>query len=122
MKQFTINKGINRSIEFKGIKAQYIIYLCIGVVILLLLFVILYIAGVNSYIGLAVVVPLGVVLYITIQKYSKKYGEHGLVKYSARQKMPQSIVTRSRSCFTLLSVNNHEESEKNGRRTTRLES
>ncbi|MDB5129720.1 DUF4133 domain-containing protein, partial [Mucilaginibacter sp.] len=35
---YQINKGINRPIEFKGLKAQYIGYLGSGLVALLILF------------------------------------------------------------------------------------
>lgn len=33
---YPINRGVNRSLEFKGIKAQYVIYLALGLVLLLL--------------------------------------------------------------------------------------
>ena len=45
---FQINKGINRPIEFHGLKAQYILYFVIGILSLLILFAILYIIGINS--------------------------------------------------------------------------
>lgn len=120
--QFQINRGINRSIEFKGIKAQYITYLCMGLIVLLLLFVILYVFGVNSYICLAIIVPLALIWYLIIQQYSKKYGEHGLTKMSTKKRLPDFIVTRSRVCFTILSSSDHEACEKNGGRVTRMES
>nr|WP_262712406.1 DUF4133 domain-containing protein [Arachidicoccus ginsenosidivorans] len=37
--QYEINKGVNRAIEFRGLKAQYIYYLAVGLAVLLLLFV-----------------------------------------------------------------------------------
>ncbi|HEU4791365.1 MAG TPA: DUF4133 domain-containing protein, partial [Flavobacterium sp.] len=40
---YQINKGINQSIEFKGLKAQYIWYLGGGVVVLMILFAVMYI-------------------------------------------------------------------------------
>lgn len=46
---FQINKGINRPIEFKGLKAQYILYFVVGVLALLILFAVLYMLAVNSY-------------------------------------------------------------------------
>ena len=49
---YQINKGINKPIEFKGLKAQYIWYLGGGLVALLILFAIIYIAGVNMFICL----------------------------------------------------------------------
>ena len=39
---YKINKGINKPIEFKGLKAQYIGYLGAGVIVLLILFAIFY--------------------------------------------------------------------------------
>lgn len=44
---YTINKGINKPVEFKGLKAQYIWYLGGGLIMLLILFAILYICGVT---------------------------------------------------------------------------
>ena len=53
---YKINKGINKPIEFKGLKAQYIWWLGGGIVCLLLLFAILYFIGVNPYISIVIVV------------------------------------------------------------------
>lgn len=74
---YQINKGINRPIEFKGLKAQYIWYLGGGLVTLLILFAILYIAGVNTYICLGLILMLGTLLFIMVYKMSNAYGEHG---------------------------------------------
>jgi hypothetical protein len=38
---YKINKGINKPIEFKGLKAQYIAYLGAGLITLLILFAVL---------------------------------------------------------------------------------
>ena len=56
---YKINKGINKPIEFKGFKAQYIWYLGISLVILLVLFAVLYIVGINTYVCLILIVILG---------------------------------------------------------------
>jgi hypothetical protein len=42
---YNINKGINQPIEFKGLKAQYIWWLCGGLVCLLILFAVTYVSG-----------------------------------------------------------------------------
>jgi len=99
---YEINKGINRSIEFKGIKAQYIIYLAVGMVALLLLFSILYITGVNIYVCLSIILPGGGAFVFYIQRFSRKYGEHGLVKKMAAARLPLAIVSRSRNLFISL--------------------
>jgi hypothetical protein len=96
---YEINKGINRSIEFKGIKAQYIMYLGAGLVGLLLLFAILYVIGVNIYVCLAIILTAGGGLITVVQKFSKKYGEHGLMKKIAKRKLPGFISSRSRLVF-----------------------
>ncbi|MDF2190512.1 DUF4133 domain-containing protein [Paraflavitalea sp. CAU 1676] len=105
---YKINKGINRSIEFKGIQAQYIIYLALGLVGLLLSFALLYMFGVNLYVCLLIIIPSGAVLYFTVQRYSRRYGEHGLVKKVASKQLPRSICTRTRHCFLKLIVIGNE--------------
>lgn len=118
---YQVNKGINRSIEIKGIKAQYIIYLAVGMVILLLLFAILYVIGIGIYLCAGIIIPAGAGLYTGVQKFSKKYGEHGLLNHSASKQLPGQITTRSRICFTQLSEEKHEEErKKTGRRTSDL--
>ncbi|MEO7979194.1 DUF4133 domain-containing protein, partial [Flavobacterium sp.] len=52
---YQINKGINQSIQFKGLKAQYIWYLGGGVIVLMILFAIMYIAGLPSLICIAII-------------------------------------------------------------------
>jgi hypothetical protein len=96
---YKINKGINKPIEFKGFKAQYIWYLGIGLVILLVLFAVLYIVGINTYVCLVLIIVLGAALYIHISKLSNKYGEHGMMKKIASQNVPRVIKSYSRKVF-----------------------
>jgi hypothetical protein len=96
---YSINKGINKPIEFKGFKAQYIWYLGGGLLILLILFAILYIAGVSPFICLAVTILLGSALFIYVSRLSHTYGEHGLMKKLARKSVPQKIKSNSRTIF-----------------------
>jgi hypothetical protein len=96
---YKINKGINKPIEFKGFKAQYIWYLGIGLVGLLVLFAVLYIIGINTYICLGMILILGAILFIRISKLSNKYGEHGMMKKVASQGVPRVIKSYSRKMF-----------------------
>lgn len=100
--KYEINKGINRPIEFKGIKAQYIIYLALGLVVLLFIFAILYVLGAGLYICLGIIIPTGLGLYLTVQNYSNKYGANGLTKKSAASRLPSSIRATSRKYFIQL--------------------
>lgn len=93
---YNINKGINKPIEFKGLKAQYIWYLGGGLVALLILFAIIYIAGVNVFVCLAVILILGCGLFMYVYKLSRTYGEHGLMKKMARKAVPTCIKNHSR--------------------------
>lgn len=96
---YKINKGINKPIEFKGLKAQYIGYLGAGVLTLLILFAILYIIGVNMFVCLGVIVILGTGLFLGIYKLSDTYGQHGLLKRLARRSIPESVVGNTRKVF-----------------------
>ena len=90
-KQYTINKGINRPIEFKGIRAQYIVYLALGLVALLLVFAILYLIGIPLFIILPVTGTAGIMLYSFVNQYSRKYGVHGVMKQAAYRQLPGAL-------------------------------
>lgn len=96
---YTVNKGINKSIEFKGLKAQYIWYLGGGVIALLILFAIMYIIGINSFICLGIILIGGIVLVINIYALSNKYGEHGMMKAMAKRSVPKVLKSYSRKAF-----------------------
>ena len=96
---YSINKGINKPIEFKGFKAQYIWYVGGGLLALLILFAVLYICGIHPFICLAVAILLGSGLLIYVGKLSHTYGEHGLMKKQARRRIPRLIKSNSRNVF-----------------------
>jgi uncharacterized membrane protein YdcZ (DUF606 family) len=96
---YEINKGINKPIEFRGLKAQYIWYLAGGVLGLLILFAILYIVGVNTYVCLVLICILGSLLFATIYRMSNKYGEHGIMKKMANRSVPHVVKSNSRKIF-----------------------
>lgn len=99
---YHINKGINKPIEFKGLKAQYIGYLAIGLVFLLVLFAALYISGLHLFFCLTLIIVLGTGLFISVFRLSHIYGQYGLMKRLARNSIPVSIRFRSRRVFILL--------------------
>jgi hypothetical protein len=92
---YKINKGINKSIEFKGLRAQYIWYLGGGLVSLLILFAVLYICGVNIFLCLFLILVFGAVLFFHTYRMSRKYGEYGLMKKMAKQGIPKVIRNHS---------------------------
>lgn len=96
---YKINKGINKPIEFKGLKAQYIWYLGGGVIFLLFLFAILYISGVNMFVCLALIAALGTGLFMMVYRLSDTYGQHGLVKVFAKRSIPIFLKVSTRALF-----------------------
>ena len=96
---YKVNKGINKSIEFRGLKAQYIWYLGGGLVILLILFAILYVIGVNTFFCVGLILILGTGLFMQVYTLSNKYGEHGMMKKVAKRGVPGTVKSYSRKVF-----------------------
>ncbi|SDF45117.1 protein of unknown function [Mucilaginibacter pineti] len=96
---YHINKGINKSIEFQGLRAQYIWYFGGMVIILMVVFAILYIAGAGTVICMAVIGSSGTYMSIKIFVMSKKHGEHGLMKAMAKKQVPKVLKSYSRRLF-----------------------
>jgi hypothetical protein len=96
---YTINKGINKSIEFKGLKAQYIWYFAAGVIALLILYAILYFVRLNTLICIGIILACGTGLVIKVYELSNRYGEHGMMKKLARRRVPPVIKSYSRNVF-----------------------
>ena len=103
---YQINKGINKSIEFKGLKAQYIWYFAGGLVGLLIVFAILYIIGINPFLCVAIILIAGTALVLKVYAISNKYGEHGMMKKLAARSVPHAIKTNSRKTFKQLRLSN----------------
>jgi len=102
---YQINKGINKPIEFKGLKAQYIAYLAVGLLVLLILFAVMFIAGVSTFIALPIIVIAGSLLFSWVFRYSNKYGVHGLMKEAAWRKCPTCLRSRARRPLRLKQIN-----------------
>lgn len=96
---YRINKGINQSIEFKGLKAQYIWYLGGGVVLLMILFAGMYILGVPSLVCIGIIGLCGTGLVVKTYQMSHKYGEHGMMKVFAKRQVPTAVKCNSRGIF-----------------------
>lgn len=99
---YKINKGINKPIEFRGLKAQYIWYLGGGLLILLIVFAVLYICGINTFICLGIILIAGTGLFMYVYRLSHKYGEHGMMKAIAKRSIPSVVKSYSRKVFTSL--------------------
>lgn len=97
---YRINKGVNASFEFKGLKAQYITYLAIGLIVILVAFAICYMMELPLYITVPAVAGMVGVLVSRTYRMSRKYGEHGLAKLQAH-KMAPSLITCHQRVFKI---------------------
>jgi len=97
---YKVNKGINQSIEFKGLKSQYIWYLGGGVIVLMVLFAVMYIAGLPPLLCVGIIGAAGTLMVVKIYRMSHKYGEYGMMKALASRQLPTSVRWHSRRIFT----------------------
>ena len=96
METYPINKGIDRSVEFQGLKSQYLFIFAGGLLALFVLFVILYMAGVNQWICIGFGGTSTSILVWQTFSLNRKYGEHGLMKRSALHSHPRYLINRRR--------------------------
>lgn len=96
MNTYNINKGIGRTVEFKGLKAQYLFLFAGGLLGILILVMVLYMAGVNSYVCLFIGIGGGSLIVWQTFFLNQEYGEHGLMKIGARKRHPRYIICRKR--------------------------
>ena len=81
--EYGINKGIGKSVEFRGLKAQYLFIFAGGLLAVFVVFVILYMAGVDQWVCIAFGVAAASVLVWLTFRLNTRYGEHGLMKLLA---------------------------------------
>ena len=96
---YKINKGINQPVEFRGLKAQYIGWLGGGLIVLLIVFAVMYISGLNPFVCVGVILTAGAVLFSRVYKMSHTHGEHGMMKKVARRRVPKVVKSYTRKLF-----------------------
>lgn len=108
---YDINKGVNKPIEFHGLKAQYIWYMAGGLAALLIAFAVMYLAEVPVYVSLPAVLLTGGGFVAGIYLYNHKYGEHGMMKALAYRQVPSAIICRTRKIFIQLSQRRNDDGD-----------
>ena len=92
--EHNINKGIGKSVEFKGLKSQYLFIFAGGLLGSFVVFVVMYMAGIGQWICIGFGVCAASVLVWLTFSLNAKYGEHGLMKVQARRSHPKYIINR----------------------------
>lgn len=96
MADYPVNKGIGRPVEFKGLKAQYLFIFVGGLLALFVLFVILYMIGIDQWVCIGFGVVSASVLVWQTFALNARYGEHGLMKLGATKSHPRYLLNRRR--------------------------
>ena len=92
--EFELNKGIGKSAEFKGLKAQYLFLFAAGLLAVFVVFIILYMVGINQWICIGLGVVTASVLVWATFALNEKYGEHGLMKLLSSRQHPRFLINR----------------------------
>jgi hypothetical protein len=83
-------------VEFKGLKAQYLFIFVGGLLALFVLFVILYMIGIDQWICIGFGGVSASVLVWQTFALNARYGEHGLMKLGATKSHPRYLLNRRR--------------------------
>ena len=80
--------------EFRGLKSQYLFIFSGGLLAVFVLFVILYMAGVNQWVCIAFgLIAASVLVWLTFD-LNARYGESGLMKLMAKRQHPRYLISR----------------------------
>jgi len=96
MAHYQINKGIGKSVEFKGLKSQYLFLFAGGLLGIFVLFVILFMTGIGQWFCIGFGIIASSVLVWQTFDLNRKYGEYGLMKLSAVRSHPTYLLNRKR--------------------------
>jgi hypothetical protein len=96
MAEYSINKGIGRNAEFRGLKSQYLFLFAGGLLAVFVVFVVMYMAGVPQWFCIAFGVAAALSLVAGTFRLNAKYGEHGLMKLQASRSRPRFVINRRR--------------------------
>lgn len=80
--------------EFKGLKAQYLFIFVAGLLAVFVVFVIMYMIGIDQWICIGFGVVSATVLVWLTFKLNERYGEHGLMKFMAVKQHPRYLINR----------------------------
>ena len=94
MASWEINKGVGWTVEFKGLKAQYLLLFAGGLLAVFILVVILYLCGVSQIACLVIGVVGATLMVWQTFSMNRKYGQYGLMKQGAVRMHPRYLLNR----------------------------
>lgn len=94
-----INKGVGKPVEFYGLRGIWMYSFFGGMAGLIFLYFVLASSGFPSLALLLLILTLAGMLWVYVFRMNEKHGEFGLLKLSAKKKMPSAIVIRNPHIF-----------------------
>lgn len=92
--EYNINKGIGKSVDFKGLKAPCLFIFAAGLLAVFIVFVVMYMAGVDQWMCIGFdVIAISVLVWLTFN-LNAKYEEHVLMKLMAVKQHPRYLINR----------------------------
>ena len=76
------------------LKSQYLFIFCGGLLAVFVVFIVLFMAGVNQWLCIGFIVSASLLLVWQTFRLNAKYGTHGLMKAAARKRYPRFIISR----------------------------
>ena len=76
------------------LKSQYLFIFCGGLLAVFVVFIVLFMAGVNQWLCIGFIVSASLLLVWQTFRLNAKYGTHGLMKAAARKRHPRFIISR----------------------------
>jgi hypothetical protein len=101
MDDYIIHKGVGKTVELFGLRSQYLIGFCVGIMCIFILFVILRMVNIPiiASVLITIVGLVGLLRYVFL--FNQKYGQYGLMKKNALKRYPRFIISR-KSFYTML--------------------
>lgn len=96
---YKINKGVGKSAEFYGLRGTWMYTFLGGMGVVIFLFFGLVSSGFPSLLAVLFTLILASIFCLYVFRANEKYGEFGLLKFSARKKIPHCIVIRNPTIF-----------------------
>ena len=94
MAEYPVNRGIGKPVEFKGLKSQYLFIFAGGLLAVFVVFIVLFMAGVNQWVCIVFIVSASLLLVWQTFRLNARYGTYGLMKIAARKRHPRFIISR----------------------------
>ena len=92
--EFSINKGIGKSAELSGLRAQHLFIFAGGLLGLFIVFVVMYLSGIGMWFCIVFSVVCALILVYGTFYLNREFGEHGIMKALARGNHPRYIINR----------------------------